>query len=228
MGRRSHKQASKHAPKRGRKSQSNQDRLISCPLFLVSCCVCLLSTGHEAIVALAHPCTSVYQSSSSHLHRTNPIAPSNPKKESRPTRVRRGHSNNGNQPHHTHTHTTKNKRGRNRRSNSTASTPFIVVLLFSCLLILPCPSRATTIASTLPTQSHTTTATVIQSLTSVSAGPTKISPSTLQANRTETCTQPAANAQHGSDLLRIPRRHKHCDKQSTVRYGFNGRAGQSG
>ena len=69
------------------------------------------------------------QNPSSVMHRTNPRAATNPKKEAQPTRMCRDDSNKGNQPHHTHTHTTKNKRGRNRRSNSAASTPFIVAVL---------------------------------------------------------------------------------------------------
>ena len=97
----------------------------------------------------------------------------------------------------------------------------------SSLLIFHCPSRAATIASTLPSPLHTT-ATVIQCLTRVSAGPTKTSPSTLQANTTETHSQAAATAQHRSDLLRISRRHQHCDKQSTVKYECNGRVNTSG
>ena len=101
------------------------------------------------------------------------------------------------------------------------------LLFSSSLLIVHCPSRPTTIASRLPTSIHTTT-TVIQSLTSVSAGSTKTSPSTLQANRIDTRSQAAATAQHRSNLLRIPRRRKHCDKQSTVKDGFNGRVDTSG
>ena len=169
------------------------------------------------------------QNPSSVMHRTNPRAATNPKKEAQPTRMCRDDSNKGNQPHHTHTHTTKNKRGRNRRSNSAASTPFIVAVLLLFVVDPPLSFPANNDCIHTTTLIHTTTTvTVIQSLTSLSEGPTKTSPSTLQANRRETCTQAAATTQHRSDLLRIPRRHKHCDKHSTVKYEFNEQADQRG
>ena len=123
------------------------------------------------------------------------------------------------------TNTKQDKTSRSCHCNET-TTPFIDPLFSSSLLIFQCPSRSTTNTSTLPSPLHTT-ATVIQSLTSVPAGSTKTSPSTLQANRRETRSQPAATVQHRSDLLRIPRRHQHCDKHSTIKYECNGRANTS-
>ena len=157
------------------------------------------------------------------MRRTNYTAARNlSRNEGRSTQVRRGDSNEGNQPQ-------ENTRTRTKLTEieEAPPPPRSSFSSSSSLLILHCPSRAATIASTLPSPLHTT-ATVIQCLTRVSAGPTKTTPSTLQGNRREKCTPPAATAQHRSDLLRISRRHQHCDKQSTVKYECNGRVNTSG
>ena len=181
--------------------------------------------GLEVVVVLAHPCIRPHRHTCiEQIQQRQAIQ----KKESRPPRVRRDDSNKGNHttPKHAHAHTQEH----NLTDIAVAPPPTPPRSSFffsSSLLILHCPSQPTTIASTLSSPLHTT-AGVIQSLTSVSAGPTKTSPSTLQANRRETRSQAAANVQHRSDLLWIPRRRKHCDKQSTVKYECNEQADQSG
>ena len=166
------------------------------------------------------------QTSSSHLHRANRTARTKAKEETRPTRVCCDDSNEE-QPT-TQKHTNAQEQQQNLTEvDKHHPHPVHRCSSSSSLLILHCPSRATIIASILTSPFHITE-TVIQSLTSVSAGPTKTSPSTLQPNTTETRSQPAPTAQYRSDLLRIPRRYKHCDKHSTVRYGYNRRVNTSG
>ena len=125
----------------------------------------------------------------------------------------------------THTHTQEQK----LTEIDESPRPLRSSLLFfsSSLLILHCPPRATIVASTLPSPLHTTTR-VIQSLTRVSAGPTKTNPPKHKTTRRERCAQQAATVQHRSDSDWTRRRHKHCDKHSTVKDGFNEQADTSG
>ena len=112
------------------------------------------------------------------------------------------------------TNTKQDKTRRSCHCNET-TTPFIDPLFSSSLLIPTCTSRSTTNTFALPSPSHST-AKVIQSLTSVSAGSTRTSPSTLQANRRETRSQPAATVQHHLDFDWTRRRHKHNGRLSMV------------